>query len=413
MASPRVLAIVLAGGEGKRLMPLTADRAKPAVPFGGIYRLIDFALSNLVNSGYLKIVVLTQYKSHSLDKHVSKTWRMSNLLGNYVAPVPAQQRVGKHWFLGSADAVYQSLNLIDDERPDIVVITGADNIYRMDFSQMVEQHIDSGFPLTVAGIRQPLSLADQFGVIQADPHNPHKIGEFLEKPKDAVGLVDSPDKVLASMGNYVMNADALVEAVSADAKNEASKHDMGGSIVPRFVADGAAGLYDFTFNEVPGSTDRDRSYWRDVGTVDAFYDANQDLISVYPIFNLYNDHWPLHTGYTGLPPAKFVYGHRERLGHALDSLISPGVIVSGGEVVGSVLSPGTRVNSWSSVRDSVLFDGVDVGRNATVSRAILDKNVRVEEGAQVGLDVEKDLERGFTVTESGITVVPKGAVVSR
>ncbi|WP_341360760.1 glucose-1-phosphate adenylyltransferase [Georgenia sp. M64] len=413
MASPRVLAIVLAGGEGKRLMPLTMDRAKPAVPFGGIYRLIDFALSNVVNSGYLKIVVLTQYKSHSLDRHIAKTWRMSNLLGNYVAPVPAQQRVGKHWFLGSADAVYQSLNLIDDERPDIVVVVGADNIYRMDFSQMVSQHIDSGFPLTVAGIRQPLALADQFGVIQADKDNPHKIGEFLEKPKDAQGLVDSPNEVLASMGNYVFDADALVEAVTADAKDDSSKHDMGGSIVPAFVNDGAAGLYDFTFNDVPGATDRDRSYWRDVGSVDAFYEANQDLISVFPVFNLYNDDWPLFTGYTGLPPAKFVYGHRERLGHALDSLVSPGVIVSGGEVVGSVLSPGTRVNSWSSVRDSVLFDGVQVGRNSTVSRAILDKYVVVEEGAQVGLDHDQDRERGFTVTESGITVVPKGMVVKR
>ncbi|MHB1064488.1 MAG: glucose-1-phosphate adenylyltransferase [Georgenia sp.] len=413
MALPRVLAIVLAGGEGKRLMPLTKDRAKPAVPFGGIYRLIDFALSNLANSNFLRVVVLTQYKSHSLDRHIARTWRMSTLLGNYVAPVPAQQRMGKHWFLGSADAIFQSLNLIDDERPDIVVIVGADNIYRMDFSQMVEQHMDSGFPLTVAGIRQPLALADQFGVIQADPDNPAKIGEFLEKPKKARGLKDSPTEVLASMGNYVMDADALVEAVTVDAQDETSKHDMGGSIVPRFVADGAAGLYDFTFNDVPGSTDRDRSYWRDVGTVDAFYDANQDLISVFPVFNLYNDDWPLLTGYTGLPPAKFVYGHRERLGHALDSIISPGVIISGGEVVGSILSPGTRVNSWASVRDSVLFDGVSVGRNATVNRAIIDKNVQIAPNAQVGIDPEIDTARGFTVTESGITVVPKGAIVPR
>ncbi|MFC7406910.1 glucose-1-phosphate adenylyltransferase [Georgenia alba] len=412
-ASPRVLAIVLAGGEGKRLMPLTADRAKPAVPFGGIYRLIDFALSNIVNSGYLRVVVLTQYKSHSLDRHISVTWRMSTLLGNYVTPVPAQQRVGKNWYLGSADAIYQSLNLIDDEKPDIVVIVGADNIYRMDFSQMVEQHIDSGFPLTVAGIRQPLSLADQFGVIEADAVNPQKIGRFLEKPREAVPLADSPEEVLASMGNYVLDADALVEAVTADAQDESSAHDMGGSIVPRFVADGAAGLYDFTFNDVPGSTDRDRNYWRDVGTVDAYFEANQDLISVYPVFNLYNDSWPLFTGYTGLPPAKFVYAHRERIGHAMDSLVSPGVIVSGGEVVDSVVSPGTRVNSWSSVRDSVLFDGVDVGRNAVVERAILDKNVQVQPGARVGVDKEHDVARGLTVTPGGITVVPKGWTVSR
>lgn len=393
-------------------MPLTAERAKPAVPFGGIYRLVDFALSNIVNSGYLRVVVLTQYKSHSLDTHISKTWRMSTLLGNYVAPVPAQQRMGKNWFLGSADAIYQSLNILDDERPDYVVICGADNIYRMDFSLMVDAHIESGFPLTVAGIRQPRHLANQFGVIQADKDNPAKIAEFLEKPAEAEGLADSPDEILASMGNYVMNADALREAVIQDAEEDTA-HDMGGDIVPYFVSQGMAGLYDFTFNDVPGSTDRDRNYWRDVGTLDAYFDSHQDLISVTPIFNLYNDKWPLYTGYTGLPPAKFVYGHRERLGHALDSIISPGVIISGGEVVGSVLSPHVRVNSWSSVRDSVCLDNVNVGRNATVVRCILDKNVVVEEGAEIGLDVEYDRARGYTVTENGITVVPKGMRVTR
>lgn len=409
----KVLAIVLAGGEGKRLMPLTGERAKPAVPFGGVYRLIDFALSNLVNSGYLKIVVLTQYKSHSLDTHISKTWRMSRMLGNYVAPVPAQQRAGKQWFQGSADAIYQSLNLLDDELPETVVICGADNIYRMDFSQMVERHKASGFPLTIEGIRQPLSLADQFGVIQADENNPGKVAAFLEKPKDAVGLKDSPNEVLASMGNYVMDADALREAVVRDADSDESSHDMGGNIVPYFVNQGAAGLYDFIDNDVPGATPRDKSYWRDVGTLDAFYEANLDLISVTPVFNLYNEEWPLFTGYGSLPPAKFVYGHHERLGHALDSIVSPGVIVSGGEVVGSVISPGVRVNSWSSVRNSVVFDDVIVGRNSTVNQAILDKNVVVEEGAQVGIDHEHDISRGFTVTESGVTVVPKGMRVTR
>ena len=414
MAQPRVLAIVLAGGEGKRLMPLTVDRAKPAVPFGGIYRLIDFSLSNMINSGFLKVVVLTQYKSHSLDRHISKTWRMSDMLGNYIAPVPAQQRVGKHWFLGSADAIYQSLNLLDDERPDYVVITGADNIYRMDFSQMLDHHIASGLPCTVAGIRQPRSLADQFGVIETDPTNRGKIKAFVEKPKETPGLPDSPDEVLASMGNYIMNADALLEAVTVDAADESSKHDMGGSIVPWFVNRGAAGVYDFKDNDVPGSSERDRDYWRDVGTVDAFYEAHQDLISVTPVFNLYNEQWPVFAGsQNSVPPAKFVYGHHERLGHAVDSIVSPGVIVSGGEVISSVLSPGVRVNSWSSVRESVLMDGVNVGRNTVVNRTILDKYVRVEEGAMVGIDPEHDRERGFTVTDSGITVVAKGQVVSR
>lgn len=412
MKDNSVLSIVLAGGEGKRLMPLTQDRAKPAVPFGGIYRLIDFSLSNLVNSGYLHIVVLTQYKSHSLDRHISKTWRMSNLLGNYVTPVPAQQRVGKNWYLGSADAIYQSLNIVDDEKPDYIVITGADNIYRMDFSQMVEQHIASGLDLTIAGIRQPKSLARSFGVIDRDPHDPYKVRQFLEKPHEVEGLSDSPDEILASMGNYVFSTEALVNALNDDALNENSAHDMGANIVPMFVESGNCGVYDFTFNDIRGATDRDKTYWRDVGTIDAFHEANMDLISVNPIFNLYNRKWPLLTGYTGLPPAKFVYGHHERLGHALDSIVSPGVIISGGEVIGSVLSPFVRVNSWSSVRDSVLFDGVNVGRNATVVRAIVDKNVKIDDGAQIGIDHARDRERGFFVSDTGIVVVPKNTHVT-
>ena len=286
--NPNVLAIVLAGGEGKRLMPLTADRAKPAVPFGGIYRLIDFALSNVVNSGYLKVVVLTQYKSHSLDRHVTRTWRMSTLLGNYVAPIPAQQRRGKQWYMGSADAIYQSLNTIEDERPDIVVVVGADHVYRMDFSQMVQQHIETDAGITVAAIRQPISLADQFGVIEVDESDVRKVGRWREKPTDAKGLPDSPDEVLASMGNYVFDADILREVVTKDANDESSKHDMGGDIVPYFVERDEAYVYDFNNNEIPGATDRDRAYWRDVGTIDSYYDANRDLIALEPIFNLYN-----------------------------------------------------------------------------------------------------------------------------
>jgi len=411
MAAPRILAIVLAGGEGKRLMPLTAARAKPAVPFGGIYRLVDFALSNLVNSRYLHIIVLTQYKSHSLDRHVSKTWRMSTLLGNYVSPVPAQQRVGKHWYLGSADAIYQCLNILDDERPDIVVVVGADHVYRMDFSQMVDQHIATGAEMTVAGIRQPIAMADQFGVIETAADDPTKITAFREKPSDPVGLPDSPGEILASMGNYVVNTDALIRAVTEDAENPNSRHDMGGDLVPAFVERGTAAVYDFINNDVPGSTDRDRQYWRDVGTLDSYYDANQDLISIEPVFNLYNDAWPVYTGYTGLPPAKFVHAGAGRLGHAADSIVSPGVIVSGATVSGSVLSPGTYLHSWAQVTDSVLMDGVIVNRYAQVHRAILDKNVVVQERARVGIDREQDLARGFTVTESGITVVPKGAVI--
>ena len=411
MTNPKVLAIVLAGGEGNRLMPQTKQRAKPAVPFGGIYRLVDFALSNLVNSRYLQIVVLTQYKSHSLDRHISKTWRMSHLLGNYVAPVPAQQRVGKHWYLGSADAIYQCLNIIEDERPDIVIVVGADHVYRMDFSQMVDQHIASGAEMSVAGIRQPIGLASEFGVIDIDPDHPDRIRAFLEKPQDPIGLPDSPGEVLASMGNYVFNADALVEAVTTDSENPNSRHDMGGDIVPYFVNRGSAGFYDFKDNDVPGSTDRDRDYWRDVGTIESYYEANQDLIAVNPVFNLYNSEWPLYTGYVGLAPAKFVHAGPGRLGHAADSIVSPGVVISGATVVGSVLSPGVRLHSWSSVSDSVLLDDVIVHRHAQVHRAIIDKNVIVKESARVGLDLEEDRRRGFTVTAEGITVVPKGTII--
>ncbi|MEN0129493.1 MAG: glucose-1-phosphate adenylyltransferase [Brevundimonas sp.] len=412
MAAPRVLAIVLAGGEGKRLMPLTAHRAKPAVPFGGIYRLVDFALSNVINSHYLHVIVLTQYKSHSLDRHVSKTWRMSSLLGNYVAAVPAQQRVGKHWYLGSADAIYQCLNIIEDERPDIVVVVGADHVYRMDFSQMVDAHIASGAEFTVAAIRQPIEEADQFGVIEVDPTDPTRIAAFREKPTNPVGLADSPGEILASMGNYVANADALVAAVTADAENATSRHDMGGDIAPYFVERGTAGVYDFLRNDVPGSTPRDRDYWRDVGTLDAYFEANTDLISIEPVFNLYNDEWPLFTGYTGLPPAKFVHAGAGRLGHAADSIVSPGVVVSGATVTGSVLSPGVRLHSWAQVTDSVLMDDVHIARYAQVHRAIIDKNVVVPERARIGLDREHDLARGFTISDSGITVVPKGAIIS-
>ena len=409
----RVLAIVLAGGEGKRLMPLTAHRAKPAVPFGGVYRLIDFALSNVINSGFLRVVVLTQYKSHSLDRHITKTWRMSPLLDNYVSSVPAQQRVGKHWYLGSADAIYQCLNIIEDDRPDIVVVVGADHVYRMDFSQMVDAHIQSGARATVAAIRQPISLADQFGVIDVDPNDITRIREFLEKPVNPVGLPDAPNEVLASMGNYVFDADALVEAVTADAANLESRHDMGGDIIPAFVERGEAGVYDFLRNDVPGSTDRDRDYWRDVGTMDAYFDANRDLIAVQPVFNLYNNEWPVFAGTSlALPPAKFVHAGPGRLGHAADSIVSPGVLISGATVAGSILSPGVRLHSWATVTNSVVMDDVQVHRHAQVHRAVIDKNVVISERARVGVDLEEDLARGFTVTEAGLTVVPKGIIVT-
>ncbi|WP_144792239.1 glucose-1-phosphate adenylyltransferase [Kocuria palustris] len=407
MARPNVLAIVLAGGEGKRLMPLTEDRAKPAVPFGGSYRLIDFALSNLVNSGYLQIVVLTQYKSHSMDRHLSETWRLSTLLGNYIASVPAQQRSGKDWFLGSANAIFQSMNLIDDARPDYVVVVGADHVYRMDFSQMLDFHIQKGVQATVAGVRQPLELVRSFGVIETEAEDPQKISQFVEKPDSTEPLPDDPGQFLASMGNYIFTTDALVEALHADDATEGSKHDMGGDIMPYFSERGEAAVYDFTFNDVPGSTDRDRQYWRDVGTLDSYYDSHMDLLRPLPIFNLYNEQWKIYTHQVTAPPAKLVRGPYQEGGIATDSILSSGVIVAGGRVQESVLSPRVTVGNHARVSESVLLNSVAVHDDAIVERCIVDKNVVIPQGVRVGVDPQEDRSRGLTVTESGITIVPK------
>ena len=411
MPSKKIFGIVLAGGEGKRLMPLTADRAKPAVPFGGNYRLIDFALSNLINSGLRQIVVLTQYKSHSLDRHVSQTWRLSGLTNSYVASVPAQQRLGKRWFAGSADAIFQSLNLLRDEKPDIVVVVGADHVYRMDFSQMIAAHIASGAGVTVAAIRQPISIANQLGVIETMADNPTRIKAFLEKPENPIGLDDSPDEVLASMGNYIFDADVLMNAVIRDGEDPSSNHDMGGDIVPWFVSRNDAAVYDLKRNEVPGSTDRDRYYWRDVGTIESFFDAHQDLISALPIFNLYNREWPIFSQQLNSPPAKFVRDASGDLGTTVDSIVSLGSLLSGAHIERSVLGPWATIES-SSVIDSIVFDRVRIGKGATNRRAILDKEVVVDAGATVGVDHDSDRARGFTVTETGITIVGKGVHVT-
>ena len=399
-SNPRVLGIVLAGGEGKRLWPLTADRAKPAVPFGGSYRLIDFVLSNLVNAGYLRIAVLTQYKSHSLDRHITTTWRMSTILGNYVTPVPAQQRLGPRWFTGSADAIFQSFNLIYDDQPDHIVVFGADHVYRMDPRQMVEQHIETKAAVTVAGIRVPRDEASSFGIIDADEHR--KIRAFLEKPEDPPGLPDSADESYASMGNYVFTTEALIESLRTDAGEEASVHDMGGSIIPMLTKDGTARVYDFADNDVPGATDRDRGYWRDVGTIDAYYDANMDLVAVHPIFNLYNRQWPIFSDTPQLPAAKFIEG-----GLAQESIVASGSILAGSTVRHSVVFPGVTVLQGAYVEGSVLMPGTRIEAGAVVRRAILDKNVQVPAGAHIGVDPEMDRQR-YHVSDGGVVVLGKG-----
>ncbi|MCB0994468.1 MAG: glucose-1-phosphate adenylyltransferase [Acidimicrobiales bacterium] len=406
IARQRILSIVLAGGEGKRLLPLTLDRAKPAVPFGGHYRLIDFAISNLVNGGFRRVVVLTQYKSHSLDVHISRTWQLSTLVGDYVTPVPAQMRKGPRWFIGSADALFQNLNLVDDERPEHIIVFGADHIYRIDPAQMLSAHLDSGAGVTVAAIRVPRSEANQFGVIQRGADT--RIVDFLEKPDDPPGLDDDPEQILASMGNYIFDASVLRDAVSDDADDTSSGHDIGGDLIPRLVREGVAHVYDFTHNEVPGATDHDRHYWRDVGTLDSYYDAHLDLVSPLPRFNLYNDQWPIFTAGRTVPPAKVVSDWEAGAADVSDSLLSNGVIVSGARVHQSVLSPGVHIEPGAVVEGAVLLDDVRVERGAQIRRCVIDKNVVVPAGARIGFDHEADAER-FTVSQHGVVAIPKNA----
>jgi glucose-1-phosphate adenylyltransferase len=404
-----VLCMVLAGGEGKRLMPLTRDRAKPAVPFGGHYRLIDFALSNLVNGGYRKIVVLTQYKSHSLNVHLARTWRMSTLLGYYVTSVPAQMRMGKRWFLGSADALLQNVNIIDDEKPAYIFVFGADHIYRMDPRQMLDHHLESGAGVTVAGIRVPIEEAPSFGVIERGPTS--RIERFREKPSDPQPTPDDPSKALVSMGNYVFSTEALLDLVHEDSLRDDSRHDVGGDLIPALVAKGEAHVYDFTENQVPGVTDREKAYWRDVGTLDSYFDAHMDLVSVDPVFNLYNDDWPIYTSSYTAPPAKVVAVAEHGAGEVADSLLSNGVVVSGGYVRNSVLSPWVRVEPGAVVENCVLLEGVRIGAGAIVRNAILDKKAVIMPGTELGVDPAVDETRGLEFSANGIVAVQKNMVV--
>jgi glucose-1-phosphate adenylyltransferase len=404
-SDPHVLAMVLAGGEGKRLLPLTADRAKPAVPFGGSYRLVDFVLSNLINAGLRRVCVLTQYKSHSLDRHVTQTWRMPTLLGDYVTPVPAQQRLGPRWYTGSADAIFQSLNLVHDEDPDYVVVFGADHVYRMDPMQMIEVHRATGAAVTVAGIRMPIDQGSQFGVIQTAPDG-QRIETFLEKPANPPGIPGDPAHCYASMGNYVFTTEMLLETLRADAADPSSIHDMGTNIIPMLTEQGSAYVYDFAANQVPGSTERDHGYWRDVGTLDSYHDAHMDLVSVHPIFNLYNRRWPILSNIPPLPPAKFVEG-----GNAHESMVGAGTIVSGAHVRTSVIASSVAIEAGAYVEGSVVMPGARIGRNAVVRRAILDKNVVVPDGAQIGVDLDRDKSL-YTVSAGGVVCLGKGVTAA-
>ena len=375
---------MLAGAAGKRLAPLTDDRAKSAVPFGGLYRLVDFALSNLVNAGIRKICVLTQYKSHSLDRHITTTWRLNSLLSNYVAPVPAQQRLGPRWQAGSADAIYQSLNLIRSEQPDLVAVFGADDVYRMDPAQMIEAHLAWGAGVTVAAIAVPRASASRSawsGRARTGTASKRSWRSLPSRP----ALPGSPDEAFAAMGNYMFDREVLVEALHADAADEGSRHGIGGDIMPRLVRDGAAHVYDFLQNKVPGVAGSDHGYWREVGTLDAYFEAHMDLCAVHPVFSLYNERWPILTQVPVQPPAKFVLDEGDRVGMAVNSVVGNGVIVSGGQVRASVLSPGVRVGERAAVGRSVLLDNMRVGPRAVVENAILDKNVVVPAGASVGV----------------------------
>ena len=411
-AKPSLLALILAGGEGRRLIPLTLERAKPAVPFGGRYRIIDFVLSNFVNSGYYQIKVLTQYKASSLISHITRGWQLAPILGHYVEPVPAQMRVNRDWFKGSADAVFQNLNLIRDVRPDLVAVFGADNIYKMDVSQMVDFHTACDADLTIAAIPVPIEQGSAFGILKVDADG--RMLDFIEKPKDPPPMPNDPTRCLASMGNYLFRTTTLVDEIVRDSKLINSAHDFGKNIITNMVGRGQVYVYDFATNTHPGMEPKERGYWRDVGSIDNYWDASMDLISVTPIFNLYNREWPIRTTYQHLPPAKFVFNFdaEQRRGYAVDSLISPGCIISGAYVNRSVLATSVRAHSWARIENSVIFQGCDIGRGTQIQRAVLDKFVTVAPNATIGVDVEHDRARGLHVTPRGITTVAKGTHVT-
>lgn len=411
MSIDDALVMILAGGEGKRLLPLTKDRAKPAVPFGGRYRIIDFVLNNFINSGFFKIKVLTQYKSDSLNKHITRGWVLSPFLNQYVDLCPAQMRTGSNWYRGTADAIYQNVFHITDEDPDYVCIFGGDHIYKMDVSQMLDFHKENNADLTISAIPIPIEEASEFGIMEVDEN--WRLTNFVEKPKTKPkSIPGQPDMCLASMGNYIFGKDVLLKALDEDENIENSSHDFGKNVIPMLLEQGKnIFVYNFATNEFSGVTDAERGYWRDVGSIDAYWQANMDLLDSNPELNLYSKDWPLRTFNYNYPPAKFVWQEGDRVGMATNSMVSEGCVVSGGSISKCVLSPKVRINSYSQVYESILMENVDVGRYSRIKKAIIDKNVKIPPNTRIGYNREEDIRRGFHVSPDGVTVVPKGAIL--
>ncbi len=411
MSIDNALVMILAGGEGKRLYPLTKDRAKPAVPFGGRYRIIDFVINNFINSGFYKIKVLTQYKSDSLNKHITRGWALSPFLNQYVDLAPAQMRTGNDWYKGTADAIYQNIFHITDEDPRYVCIFGGDHIYKMQVSQMLDFHKEKKADLSISGIPIPIEEASEFGIMEVDEN--WKLINFVEKPQyKPKSIPGNPNMCLASMGNYIFDKEVLLDAVTRDAKMDTSQHDFGKNVIPMLLNEGKSiYVYNFSDNSFPGMAPAERGYWRDVGSIDAYWQANMDLLAYSPELNLYSKEWPLRTFNYNYPPAKFVWEEGDRVGMATNSMVSEGCIISGGGLSHCVLSPKVRINSYSSVTDSILMENVEIGRYSQIRRAIIDKNVVIPPHTTIGYNKEQDIKRGFHVSEGGITVVPKGAIL--
>ncbi|CDE88296.1 MAG: glucose-1-phosphate adenylyltransferase [Candidatus Melainabacteria bacterium 35_41] len=411
MSIDNALVMILAGGEGKRLFPLTKDRAKPAVPFGGRYRIIDFVLNNFINSGFFKIKVLTQYKSDSLNKHITRGWALSPFLNQYVDLAPAQMRTGIDWYRGTADAIYQNVFHITDEDPDYVCIFGGDHIYKMDVSQMLNYHKEKDADLSISAIPIPIEEAHEFGIIEVD--DDWKLVNFVEKPQyRPKSIPGNPDMCLASMGNYIFNKDILLDALNRDEEIKDSSHDFGKNVIPMLLKEGKnIYIYNFHDNTFPGISERERGYWMDVGSIDAYWQANMSLLDYDPELNLYSQDWPLRTFNYNYPPAKFIWEEGERVGMATNSMVSEGCIVSGAGLSRCILSPKVKVNSYSQISSSILMENVEVGRYSKIKKAIIDKNVTIPPNSRIGFNREEDIARGFHVSPGGVTVVPKGAIL--